>query len=186
MEQCALKCVDLLGYLNQQLFKERLKPITINPQDYAQIMNGLLLELQDGLLKSETAFRVKAGVDGGDEDGDDGDGDEDEVDGGNDNVVDGLVELPERISKDGNSRKEQDSQEKESDESDNDDDGKDDEKTPPVKQSKRTRKPRMEKKKMAKHYTPKTCPVCLVKVVNLRRHILEVHVKRNERLPLFG
>lgn len=88
-------------------------------------------------------------------------------------------------AKDGNSRKEQDSQEKESDESDNDNDGKDDEKTPPVKQSKRTRKPRMEKKKMAKHYTPKTCPVCLVKVVNLRRHILEVHVKRNERLPLF-
>ena len=47
------------------------------------------------------------------------------------------------------------------------------------------RKKKMTKSSLAKHYQLRHCPVCGRSVVHLRRHILEVHMKKNQKLPLF-
>ena len=47
------------------------------------------------------------------------------------------------------------------------------------------RKKKMTKSSLAKHYQSQHCPVCGRSVVHLRRHILEVHMKKNQKLPLF-
>ena len=40
------------------------------------------------------------------------------------------------------------------------------------------------KERKRKHYTHLKCPLCKKSVVHLRRHLVDIHVKKNENIPM--
>ena len=52
-------CLSLLNALSVQHFKHQLSPVTVQPQDYPQSMNGLLVELEGGVVLAEMKLRPR-------------------------------------------------------------------------------------------------------------------------------
>ena len=56
VEPVAQKCIDLLNDINRQIQKKDVPVLKVGTTDYAQTINGLLVELEKGLLAKEKAW----------------------------------------------------------------------------------------------------------------------------------
>ena len=62
VEDCAMTGLALLNTLSQAKFKKPLKPLTVDPQDYVQPIQGILLEIDNCVVKMKISDDGKAMV----------------------------------------------------------------------------------------------------------------------------
>lgn len=186
MNMVGLLCKDYINILNvlaQKYHNFELKEITLEPQDYSDTMQEMLQEINDNLVPLAKAFSKKVEDKAValaqkphppiDESSDNPDTDktrhEDEAD---ESYVTETTIQPGTSNSSSNYGKKRPRHS-----------------SPAPAHSKYTSRSHKKAKSQEntakpKHYGRKKCPLCRDKVVHLRRHLITMHSKRNERIPV--